>query len=104
MRDTLSTNGEYLRVDEVKSFPAIPKSMRSVNGYRNGAKLKKVVSLADLHHTTVLLYGKILAISQKCGRDFFLHLPDEKERETKVLASVVSIEAHLSRLMWETLV
>ena len=41
MRDTLSTNGEHLRVAEVKSFPAIPKSMRSVNGNRNGANFKK---------------------------------------------------------------
>ena len=41
MRDTLSTNGEHLRVAEVKSFPAIPKSMRSINGDQNGANLKK---------------------------------------------------------------
>ena len=41
MRDTLSTNGEHLRVAEVKSFPAIPKLMRSVNGDQNGANLKK---------------------------------------------------------------
>ena len=41
MLDTLSTNGEHLRVAEVKSFPVIPKSMRSVNGDRNGANLKK---------------------------------------------------------------
>ena len=41
IRDTLSTNGEHHRVAEVKSFPAIPKSMRSVNGYQNGANLKK---------------------------------------------------------------
>ena len=41
MRDTLSTNGEHLRVAEVKSFPAISKSMRSVNGDQNGANLKK---------------------------------------------------------------
>ena len=41
MRDTLSTNGEHLRVAEVKSFPAIPKSMRSVDGDQNGANLKK---------------------------------------------------------------
>ena len=41
MRDTLSTNGEHLRVAEVKSFPAIPKSMRSVNGDQNGTNLKK---------------------------------------------------------------
>ena len=41
MRDTLSTNGERHRVAEVKSFPAIPKSMRSVNVDRNGADLKK---------------------------------------------------------------
>ena len=41
MRDTLSTNGEHHRVAEVKSFPAIPKSMRSVNGDQNGANLKK---------------------------------------------------------------
>ena len=41
MRDTLSTNGEHLRVAEVKSFPATPKSMRSVNGDRNGANFKK---------------------------------------------------------------
>ena len=41
IRDTLSTNGEHHRVAEVKSFPAIPKSMRSVNGDRNGANLKK---------------------------------------------------------------
>ena len=41
MRDTLSTNGEHLRVAKVKSFPAIPKWMRSVNGDRNGANLKK---------------------------------------------------------------
>ena len=50
-RNTLSRNGEHLRVAEVKSFPAIPKSMRSVSGDRNGANLKKVVSLAGLHHT-----------------------------------------------------
>ena len=41
MRDTLSTNGEHLRAAEVKSFPAIPKSRRSVNGDQNGANLKK---------------------------------------------------------------
>ena len=41
MRDTLSTNGEHHRVAEVKSFPAIPKSMRSVNGDQNDAILKK---------------------------------------------------------------
>ena len=41
MRDTLSTNGEHLQVAEVKSFPAIPKSTRSVNGDQNGANLKK---------------------------------------------------------------
>ena len=41
MRDTLSTNGEHLRVAEVKSFPAIPKSRRSVNGDQNGANLKE---------------------------------------------------------------
>ena len=41
IRDTLSTNGEHHRVAEVKSFPAIPKSMRSVNGEQNGANLKK---------------------------------------------------------------
>ena len=41
MRDTLSTNGEHLREAEVKSFPAISKSMRSVNGDQNGANLKK---------------------------------------------------------------
>ena len=41
MRDTLSTNGEHHRVAEVKSFPAIPKSIRSVNGDQNGANLKK---------------------------------------------------------------
>ena len=41
MRDTLSTNGEHLRVAEVKSFPAIPKSIRSFNGDQNGAYLKK---------------------------------------------------------------
>ena len=41
MRDTLSTNGEHLRVAEIKSFPAISKSMRSVNGDQNGANLKK---------------------------------------------------------------
>ena len=41
IRDTLSTNGEHHRVAEVKSFPAIPKSMRSVNGDQNGANLKK---------------------------------------------------------------
>ena len=41
MRDTLSTDGEHPRVAEVKSFPAIPKSMRSVNGDQNGANLKK---------------------------------------------------------------
>ena len=41
MRDALSTNGEHLRVAEVKSFPAIPKLMRSVNGDQNGANLKK---------------------------------------------------------------
>ena len=41
MRNTLSTNGEHLRVAEVKSFPATPKSMRSINGDRNGASLKK---------------------------------------------------------------
>ena len=41
MRDTLSTNGEHLWVAEVKSFPAIPKSMRSVHEDRNGANLKK---------------------------------------------------------------
>ena len=52
MRDTLWTNGEHLRVAEVKSFPAIPKSMTSVNGDQNGANLKKVVSLAGLHHKT----------------------------------------------------
>ena len=51
MRDTLSINGEHLRVAEVKSFSAIPKSMRSVDGDRNGANLKKVVSLAGLHHS-----------------------------------------------------
>ena len=55
IRDTLSTNGEHHRVAEVKSFPAIPKSMRSVNEEQNGANLKKVVSLAGLHHTTDLL-------------------------------------------------
>ena len=37
MRNSLATNGEHLWVAEVKSFPAIPKSMRSVNGDRNGA-------------------------------------------------------------------
>ena len=41
IRDTLSTNGEHHRVAEVKSFPAKPKSMRSVNGEQNGANLKK---------------------------------------------------------------
>ena len=41
IRDTLSTNGEHHRVAEVKSFPDTPKSMRSVNGYQNGANLKK---------------------------------------------------------------
>ena len=41
MRNTLSTNGEHLRVAEVKSFLAIPRSMRSVNGDRNGANFKK---------------------------------------------------------------
>ena len=41
MRDTQSTNGEHFREAEVKSFPAIPKSMRSVNVDRNGAHLKK---------------------------------------------------------------
>ena len=41
MRDALSANGEHLRVAEVKSFPVIPKSMRSVNGDRNGANFKK---------------------------------------------------------------
>ena len=41
MRDTVSTNGEHLRVAEVKSFPAISKPMRSVNGDQNGANLKK---------------------------------------------------------------
>ena len=42
IRDTLSTNGEHHRVAEVKSFLAIPKSMRSVNnGEQNGANLKK---------------------------------------------------------------
>ena len=41
MRDTLSTDGEHIRVAEVKSFPAVPKSMRSVHGDRNGPKLKK---------------------------------------------------------------
>ena len=40
-RGTLSRNGEHLRVAEVNSFPAIPKSMRSVNGDRNGANFKK---------------------------------------------------------------
>ena len=61
MRDTLSTNGEHLRIAEVKSFPAIPKSMRSVNGDQNGANLKKVVSLAGLHHI--------------CLQWWFLHFP-----------------------------
>ena len=41
IRDTLSTNGEHHRVAEVKSFPAISKSMRSVNGDQNGTNLKK---------------------------------------------------------------
>ena len=41
IRDKLSTNGEHLRVAEVKSFPAIPKSMRSGNGDQNGANFKK---------------------------------------------------------------
>ena len=41
MCNTLLTNGEHLRVAEVKSFLAIPKSMRSVNGDRNGSNLKK---------------------------------------------------------------
>ena len=41
IRDMLSTNGEHHRVAEVKSFPAIPKSMRSGNGDQNGANLKK---------------------------------------------------------------
>ena len=40
-RDTLSTSGEHLGVAKVKSIPPIPKSMRSVNGDRNGANLKK---------------------------------------------------------------
>ena len=38
--DTLSTKGELLQVAEVKSFPAMPKSMRSVNRDRYGADLK----------------------------------------------------------------
>ena len=58
MRDTLSTNGEHLRVAEVKSFPAISKSMRSVNGDQNGANLKKVVSLAGSHHTLSELFSQ----------------------------------------------
>ena len=44
MRDTLSTNRERTRLrvaDSVKSFPAILKSMRSVDGDKNGANLKK---------------------------------------------------------------
>ena len=51
MRDTLSTNGKHLQVAEVKSFPAIPKSMRSVNGDRNGANLKKksVLLVCTIH-------------------------------------------------------
>ena len=59
MRDTLSTNGQHLQVAEVKSFPAIPKSMRSVNGNRYGANLKK---------WSVLLVCTILSyVSRKTG-------------------------------------
>ena len=40
VRETPSTNGEHLRVAEVKSFPSIPKSMRSIHGDRNGTNFK----------------------------------------------------------------
>ena len=50
MCDKLSTNGELLRVAEVKSSPAKPKSMRSVNRDQCGVNLKKkLVNLAGSH-------------------------------------------------------
>ena len=73
MRDTLSTNGEHLRVAEVKSFPAILKSMRSVNGDQNGPNLKKwsvlLVRTIYCHYT---LIPKVQCIRFECaaGRHF----------------------------------
>ena len=73
MRDTLSTNGEHLRVAEVKSYPAIPKSMRSVNGDQNGANLKKwsVLLVCTIWKMTPLSCACALVITletQKCRK------------------------------------
>ena len=78
MRDTLSTNGEHLRVAEVKSFQAIPKSMRSVNGDRNGANLKK---WSVLLVCTIELDGLVNVMSVSCGSNctgvlYFVKLQD----------------------------
>ena len=72
MRDTLSTNREHLRVAEVKSFPAIPKSMRSVNGYRNGANLKKwsVLLVCTIRNTQMCAFYCFSFLAKKIS--FFL--------------------------------
>ena len=65
IRDTLSTNGEHHRVAEVKSFPAIPKSMRSVNGYQNGANLKKwSVLLVCTIHVVASRFFQVFFVTQ----------------------------------------
>ena len=51
VRHAINKTERHLRVAEVKSFPAISKSMRSVNGDQNGANLKKWSVLAGSHHT-----------------------------------------------------
>ena len=78
IRDTLSTNGEHHRVAEVKSFPAIPKSMRSVNGDQNGANLKKWSVL--LVRTICLWSLKKKKCAQAPLRLFLLRKKDGEEQ------------------------
>ena len=66
MRDTLSTNGEHLRVAKVKSFPTIPKSMRSFNGDQNGANLKSGQSCWFAPYLYRLPRQAVAALSSLC--------------------------------------
>ena len=87
IRDTLSTNGEHHRVAEVKSFPAIPKLMRSVNGDQNGANLKKwsVLLVCTIETVTrIRTYPELFENARAPKRSFSKTLPKVDLSKTEV--------------------
>ena len=89
MRDTLSTNGEHLRVAEVKSFPAISKSMRSVNGDQNGANLKKwsVLLFCTIRRNTLVRRHKLWRVGHRVAfEDWLLFMVTKKNCHDGIMA------------------